>query len=416
MLLPIALVVGLSGPGSEAPSLAAPGQGLNASAALPASTCGALGVLSSLVGTCPGVTASPAGVQDVSDTTACNPFLKLFNLCGSSGELGWFLLALAISEAFHLPPPATTTTTSSPTTTTSSSSTTTTSSTSTTTTTSTTQPPTSCSNSAPPIAPPSGSWSCTFDDEFNGTSLDTTKWTPQLTSTSGYTTGSAAEVCYENNPNTISEADGYLNLSVIRTLLPFDCTGPGGVTFATNWQGGMVTSYKLFSQEYGYFQVSAELPDTTTQGLQETLWMYPENETLYGPWPDSGEIDYGEFYSSEANADYPVVHYPGSANDPNASDASGCSVSSASPIDGFNTYALSWTPTTITTYFNGTPCITDTYAPYVTSPDTAPEPFNQPFFLAFTAALGLGGDAPTANTAARATTKLDWVRVWQYGN
>ena len=48
-------------------------------------------------------------------------------------------------------------------------------------------------------------------------------------------------------------------------------------------------------------------------------------------------------------------------------------------------------------------------------PDTAPEPFNQPFFLAFTAALGLGGDAPTANTAARATTKLDWVRVWQYG-
>ena len=174
VLLPIALVIGLSGPGPAAPSLAAPGQGLDASAALPAPTCGALGVLSSLVGHCPGVAASPTAAQDVGETTACNPFQKLFNLCGSSGELGWFLLALAITEAFHLPPPTTTTST----TTTSSTSTTTTSSTSTTTTstTSTTQPPTSCSDSAPPIAAPSGSWSCTFDDEFNGTSLDTTKW------------------------------------------------------------------------------------------------------------------------------------------------------------------------------------------------------------------------------------------------
>jgi hypothetical protein len=51
----------------------------------------------------------------------------------------------------------------------------------------------------------------------------------------------------------------------------------------------------------------------------------------------------------------------------------------------------------------------------VSSPDTAPEPFNQPFFLAFTAALGLGSDNPGTSTPARATTKLDWVRVWQYG-
>jgi beta-glucanase (GH16 family) len=177
----------------------------------------------------------------------------------------------------------------------------------------------------------------------------------------------------------------------------------------------MVSSYQIFSQQYGYFQARAEMPASAAQGLEETLWLYPENERLYGPWPDSGEIDYAEFYSSQPGSDFPVVHYPGSSNDPNASTTAGCNVAGASPQGQFNTYALSWTPTTITAYFNGVPCITDVYAPYVSNPDTAPEPFNQPFFLAFTAALGIGADNPGTGTPSRATTKLDWVRVWQYG-
>ena len=78
-----------------------------------------------------------------------------------------------------------------------------------------------------------------------------------------------------------------------------------------------------------------------------------------------------------------------------------------------------WTPTTITAYFNGVPCITDTYAPYVQGPDAAPSPFNQPFFMAFTAALGVGTDSPdrdrTCPRSFPATTSLDCMRVWQYG-
>ena len=102
----------------------------------------------------------------------------------------------------------------------------------------------------------------------------------------------------------------------------------------------MVTSYQLFSQRYGYFQARAKLPAIDLHGLQETLWLYPENETLYGPWPDSGEIDYGEFYSSFADADVPVVHYPGSTNDPNANDTGGCTIAGAPTAGQFNTYAL----------------------------------------------------------------------------
>jgi beta-glucanase (GH16 family) len=275
--------------------------------------------------------------------------------------------------------------------------------------------PTDCAGTTPPIAPPSGTWACTFDDEFNGTSLDASKWQPQLTATSDYTTGYGSHlVCYVDNPQTISESGGTLNLSIVHTP-DTACPGLQENLSRTSYEGGDVSSYQLFSQKYGFFEARAEMPATTVQGLQETLWLYPEDENLYGPWPDSGEIDYAEFYSIDAADDFPVVRYPGYRNDPNSSSPNGCGLSGVSAAGQFNTYALSWTPTTLTVYFNGVPCISDVYAPYVTSPDTAPEPFNQPFFLAFTAALGPSYDNLTSATPLPATTKIDWMRAWQYG-
>jgi hypothetical protein len=176
----------------------------------------------------------------------------------------------------------------------------------------------------------------------------------------------------------------------------------------------MVDSMGIFSQQYGYFQARVQLPAQTTPGVQETLWLYPENETLYGPWPDSGEIDFGEFYSKYPNNDIPVVHFPGSKQDPNATN-NFCTQTGVATAGQWNTYGVMWTPTTITTYFNGMPCFTDTYQPYVTYPDKAPAPFTQPFFLNLTQALGVYPNAFHAwTTTLPATTKVDWVRAWQY--
>jgi hypothetical protein len=50
------------------------------------------------------------------------------------------------------------------------------------------------------------------------------------------------------------------------------------------------------------------------------------------------------------------------------------------------------------------------------SPDAARAPFDRPFFLAFTAALGTeGSDAFQPGTAPLpATMKIDWVRAWPF--
>ena len=79
------------------------------------------------------------------------------------------------------------------------------------------------------------------------------------------------------------------------------------------------------------------MPPVSVPGLQESLWLYPENEKLYGPWPDSGEIDYAEFYSDLPDADVPVTHYPGSSNDPNASIGA-CTIPGDATAGQLNTY------------------------------------------------------------------------------
>jgi beta-glucanase (GH16 family) len=237
-----------------------------------------------------------------------------------------------------------------------------------------------------------GRWKCSFDDEFNGTSLNTANWQPQLTASSGYVTGGPD--CYVDTPDTISVSGGHLNLSALR-VAPFPCTA----RYESSYQVGMVSSSELFSQTYGVFEVRAKIPATTFPGLQETLWLYPQNLT-YGPWPASGEIDLAEFFSNKAGYDVPYVHYEKSSSDANAT-AFGCTINQHS----FNTYAVDWTPSSITILTNGQVCLVD-------RPTGGPAPFDQPFFISLTQALGVGANAPTSSTPLPATTEIDWVRVW----
>jgi beta-glucanase (GH16 family) len=260
------------------------------------------------------------------------------------------------------------------------------------------------------VKPDGTPWKCTFDDEFDGSALDTSRWSPQVTAWSGFSSGPVgSQVCYFNGPDTISEHGGYLHLSVVREPAPFRC-GNSQVQFGTQYAGGSVSTYNGFTQTYGRFEVRAQLPQTTVQGLQETLWLYP-NHQAYGP-SASGEIDFAEFYSQTADLDVPYLHYRYDSATRSVATNTNIVTAYTCAIDHtvFNTYAVDWEPGQITISVNGSTCLVDNYA---ASGLASPAPFDQPFMILLTQALGIGANAfDPALTPLPATTLVDYVRVW----
>ncbi len=242
-------------------------------------------------------------------------------------------------------------------------------------------------------------WKCTFADDFNGSSLDRTKWVPQLTSTSGYNQGTG---CFVDSPRTISQSGGQLQLSTIRENLPFYCAS-GSSYFGTWYNSGMVTSFTKFAQAYGRFEFRATFPDVGTPGLQSSLWLWPENYFTYGAL--SGEIDVAEWYSSYSDRVIPYLHYTPLLGDPNMTN-NYCMVTRGQP----HTYRLDWTPTSITISYDDKVCLRNTN--WLPLGLLSPAPFNVPFFLALTQMPGAGDNAPTWATPQVGTMKVDYVRVW----
>jgi len=261
-------------------------------------------------------------------------------------------------------------------------------------------------------------WVCTFDDEFDGSALDRGKWFVQTTAASGYHSGAE---CFVDSPNNISVSDGALHLTVRKESAPFTCTSPSG-NYTTQYTSGTVNTGPTFSQTYGRFEVRAQLPAATTQGLQETLWLWPEDQFKYGAWPLSGEIDFAEVYSKYAGWNIPYIHYGVAQSTvnwntntnvytalpaPYAQPGMDCRINAGQ----YNTYVVVWEPGRITIQVNGNDCIIDNYSATNAAP---PAPFDQPFLLALTQALGIGSNAFSAtSTPLPATTSVDYVRVWQ---
>lgn len=260
-------------------------------------------------------------------------------------------------------------------------------------------------------------WVCTFDDEFDGTALDRGKWFVQTTAASGFHSG---DECFVDSPDNIAVSDGTLKLTVRKESAPFTCTSPTG-GYQTQYTSGTVNGFDRYAQAYGMFEVRAKLPSTTVQGLQETLWLWPVDSLRYGAWPASGEIDFAEFYSRYQGWNVPYIHYqPTSALDwstntnvysawpaPYSQPGTNCTFDPSA----FNVYTAVWEPGRITLQVNHQNCIVDNYRALGLS---GAAPFDQPFFIALTQAVGVGENAfVEGTTPLPATTEIDYVRIWE---
>ena len=243
-------------------------------------------------------------------------------------------------------------------------------------------------------------WKCTFVDDFTGTTLDRTKWAPQTV----FSTGDALSgyACYDDDPSVVSVSGGTLNLSVRENATSLPCAN--GLP-ATPYRAGMVSTYHLFSQQYGRFEARFKNTATTAPGLQESWWLWPDDRDPLAqlPWPLNGEIDIAETYSVYPDLGVPFLHY---GQDDNGGPIPGTNTSwSCTAARGvYNTYTLQWTASRLEVFVNGRSCLVNT------SGDSA---FRKHYILNLTQALGTGADAVTAATAVPAVMNVDHVKVWK---
>lgn len=255
-----------------------------------------------------------------------------------------------------------------------------------------------------PLFKPNGQlWQCTFADEFEGTTLDPAKWVAIRTHAAGFRNGGE---CFVNLPQTVRVWQGSLRLSVVKHDELMRCDDPLFGTYYTHYMAGMVSSWRRFAQTYGRFEFRARFPKADAPGLQSALWLWPVDANRYGERPASGEIDVAEYFTEFPHHVVPNVHFTGDEDDPTRTND--CVVRRP---QAFHTYTLTWGPRRIKVQYDGKTCIVNRWVQYPGHPRTAP--FDHPFHVNLTQALGIGSNAVRPRTPLPATLVVDYVRVWR---
>jgi beta-glucanase (GH16 family) len=227
-----------------------------------------------------------------------------------------------------------------------------------------------------------GDWTLKFDDEFNGTSLDTAKW-----STGWYGSGITPPVnsdeadCYD--PAQVTEGGGALSLTLIRKSENCGIADP-------LYAAGLVSTAGNFSFTYGFIEARVWLPGTPGDPGYVANW--PGVWTDGQNWPEDGEIDIAEGINGHVCAHFHDAAH--SSQGLGAGDGTGCP--SGIYTGGWHTFAANWEPGIITYYYDGVDIGS------VTSGVTS-----APMFLVLDYAAERSAQAP-------ATMKVDYVRVWQH--
>merc|ERR1712176_1171853 len=155
------------------------------------------------------------------------------------------------------------------------------------------------------------------------------------------------------------------------------------------FEGKDFTSGKITSQHMGNFgpgtriEVRAKLP--LGSGTWPAIWMMPE-QSSYGGWPDSGEIDIMEAIGRKHGKVFGTIHTKAY----NHMIGTQKGKSFYTNYNEWHTYALNWEHDNLTWYVDGN--LYNTFIPGNVE-DYAEWPFNRRFYLIINLALGgnLGG-------------------------
>ncbi len=234
-------------------------------------------------------------------------------------------------------------------------------------------------------------WKVIWQDDFNKTELDTTKWTkipPNNADWGNYMTDDLK--CYDFK-------DGKLFLKGIKNTDTINDPRP----YLT---GGIYTKGK-FAYQYGKIEIHAKLE--SAQGAWPAMWMLAETNK-YGKYPKNGEIDLMEHLNFD-NIIYQTTHsyytleLGQKTNPPHHGTV-------AVDVSKFNTYGMEWYPDKLVFTLNGK----ETFVyPKIEDVDASQWPYDQPFNILIDQQLGGSWVGEINPDDLPVNMIVDWVKVYQ---
>jgi len=252
-----------------------------------------------------------------------------------------------------------------------------------------------------------------WEDNFNGSELDTEKWNRVIWSSGEVNNELQA---YVDNKDFIIDDPAASDKKALRIY----AVGGGN-----NWQSGRIDTSGNFNFKYGYAEARIRLPIAYDEngnvvkntGAWPAFWMMPENVQdteggVYGIWPRSGEIDILEYSpSTSGNKVYATLHHSTSQAAP-AVDSYSTLGSTTMYADGkYHTFGMMWTEGILEAFYDGK-SLGVVYANSGNG-DWAKWPYDQPYYLILNLAMGgnLGG---AVNEEIRTVNyDIDYVKVYK---
>lgn len=243
-----------------------------------------------------------------------------------------------------------------------------------------------------------------WQDEFDGTTLDESKW--------GYELGDGCpalcqwgtgQLDYSRKEN-VTVSNGLLTLSIKKENL-------GAASNNRDWTTGRIRTYQKVNFKYG--RIEARLKGVETQGHGFAFWMLGSNAEVVS-WPKCGEIDIFEQTGKFPDKNIGTTHFQESYGhawnqgyiylEPGDKFAS-----------NFHTVGLEWTPDSMSWYMNDANGVRKYYHTFhISEPINGYDPFNRDFYLIMS--VGMGGDysgAPDATTLPQQDVQIDYVRLYE---
>ncbi len=235
-------------------------------------------------------------------------------------------------------------------------------------------------------------WQLVWNDEFNGSQIDPSRWGYDL-GTGDWGWGNDEAQYYTNNSNNSFIQNGKL---IIKAIL----------------QGAEYTSARMVTKNkgdwtYGRFDIRAKIPAGV--GTWPAIWMLP-TDWVYGTWPLSGEIDIMEHVGYDPNMIHGSAHTE-TYNFQNNGQKGGTTYVNSTNIN-FHNYILEWDEDYLKWYVDDVHYATftnDQLGNYATWP------FNQNFHLLLNIAIGglWGGQHGIDNSIFPVQMEVDYVRVYE---